>query len=689
MPDGTLPRRIAWHVVSSLGQQSGLWDDLFAGYRRFRGVTYSASLEFLVPLIDLFDDFELIIGSEMIAAQRLARMMRVSDALEPYTVFERAHDENRLIEMLARRLPEPNESLLRRIVDGSIRFRLAADPPEHAKLYLLDGGPVDMPRRAVLGSPNLSMAAFHGHQGELILVTGDGDMLTDLEARYAAIQQRSADIDPSLLVDAEGDPAEVRPRRRKRGLAEAPVITRVDGAIGLAEVPPAPAANAAVTIDPDLLDEMARERAAIREALPKSTLKKPAVGRDDMIQVIRKVEAQLARRDAAPRAVSPEEIQPLRLDFDRMMVYRGNVEMPLGNGRLSPEAIDDLRIINEFFEALRIPGVCRNPEDAYNVYGPILAQVWAGPAIARLRRAVMQAGVLERIYQYPLFIVLQGGASAGKSTFARFAAHSLGVGCIWQDGNTLKASHYQLIRELAGEAPVVWDDPRDNAKTQVKRVIVRSDHEPDLRNTHIITINGESHFEPEVVKRAMSVHCSAAIVPSAAERKTQPVKILTDRMTGAGWRCFLARMRPVQERMLTEIAGNPAAPAPDVLEAASTLLHDLAVEALGREPCWLKPMDTEGYRRLAYVRLRRLLEALLRDGGETVHAIGDQLIFAVGRDMAKKLIQEVPAFLLPEALGPDKVAMNRQAVEEFVGQQPIKDKSRSRWLSPRTWFGRA
>ncbi len=165
MPQTALPLAdgTGLHVVHARLTDCQKFDwSLFAGYDTLRVLTYSVSVNAIVRMLNRFDfaQVECVFGSEallgnlrdVIAFQKLATN-------NTYAALRGLSDE---------RL----RHLLEQAGQGRIHLRVIRREIAHAKLYLLSGG--EDQRRVIVGSANLSEAAFGGTQPET-LVAFDND----------------------------------------------------------------------------------------------------------------------------------------------------------------------------------------------------------------------------------------------------------------------------------------------------------------------------------------------------------------------------------------------------------------------------------------------------------------------------------------------------------------------------------
>ena len=135
--------------------------DLFQGYDRLRVLTYSASVNAIVRMLDQysFSSFECVFGCES-----TLREIKTILAFQQVVVG----DTRAAIMGLK---DERHLRILERIHAEQAHFRVLRKSIAHAKLYLLSG-PGDR-NRVIIGSANLSERAFSGKQPETLVVFDD------------------------------------------------------------------------------------------------------------------------------------------------------------------------------------------------------------------------------------------------------------------------------------------------------------------------------------------------------------------------------------------------------------------------------------------------------------------------------------------------------------------------------------
>ena len=131
--------------------QSLTWQELFSGFDTLHAITYSSGLGFVYDLLDLFEQTEIIFGSDEVISYSLQEVMAY---------------QCKLVERIRDTASQRKLNLIEKIDRGALRFYVARSALSHEKIYLLSAK--DGRKRVVMGSANMSYAAFGGYQRENI-----------------------------------------------------------------------------------------------------------------------------------------------------------------------------------------------------------------------------------------------------------------------------------------------------------------------------------------------------------------------------------------------------------------------------------------------------------------------------------------------------------------------------------------
>ena len=153
--------------------ESLTWQELFFGYNNLCAITYSSGIGFVCELLDRFEQAEIIFGCEDVMDYSMQSVMAY---------------QCKLIERMRNKA---YKKLAERVENGTLHLFVARDILSHEKIYLLSAK--DGRKRVIMGSANMSAAAFEGRQRENICYM-DGDEAFDWYMEcYQTLKEKSTD----------------------------------------------------------------------------------------------------------------------------------------------------------------------------------------------------------------------------------------------------------------------------------------------------------------------------------------------------------------------------------------------------------------------------------------------------------------------------------------------------------------
>ncbi len=645
-----------------LGSNKTNWPELFAGFDTLKAITFSSSLEFLLRLAGTFADMEIIFGSESILSKEHLVLAQASQTVQTYGFTDALADQKALVEALARLLGRAGEALLDRVAAGSLRFRLLRGKPSHEKLYLLSG---TKGLRVVTGSANLSLAAFEGRQHE-ILVTFDGQSSWDAFTSYYERDSRdSLPIEPDALVVARPDGSRGA-REAPLLFDEVPIVRMLKAGVALVDDAPRPVPAGFAT-------EALRAAAALGAELKDLTLPKDKAGRTviNAASVLRVIRGHHAR----PLGETAEERIPRAdIDFNTGTVFLDGREWLRADEVIPPEDVArDARILIDYLDSFL--SFFGNGAGAVEVYWAFLVWLYAAPAAPYLRQAAVPAGIDPWVY--PVYAVLFGRSSGGKTLFTKIAARSMfGFEKMIRSGQ-FTANRALGLRERLGAIPLLIDDVTRDKFTSHVPDLVRTDQETgSLYAPIVLTTNRDvATIPPDLTKRMVTCHIDAAIPEnrSVTERMARRAQ---KEIGTALYRAYLQRLIPEVQAMRAEIDAE-ADSFPDLLARSSQILRSLLSEALPAVPAWTRPLTFGDYFGIRHRRFRDQLADMLGDTNDrvTVNRRASELTIGFGGDtnQAAQFARSVPDFVLKGRFA-DMVKLDLLALEQemgfSVGRQP-------------------
>jgi hypothetical protein len=654
-----------------LHKDTATWGELFAGFDTLKAITFSSSLEFLLRLADRFTDMEIIFGSERILSKEHLVLAHASQTVQGYGFADALADQKALVEALARLLGRAGEALLDRVADGSLRFRLLRGKPSHEKLYLLSG---NQGLRVVTGSANLSLAAFEGRQHEII-VTFNGQSAWDaFTSYYDRDSQESLPIEPDALIVARPDGSQAA-REAPLLFEEVPIVRMLKAGVALMDDAPRP-------IPPGFAADALRAAAALGAELKDLTLPKDKAGRTvvNAASVLRVIRGHHAR----PMGEAAEERIPRAdINFNTGTVLLDGREWLRADEVISPDDVArDAKILVDYLDSFL--SFFGNGAGAVEVYWAFLVWLYSAPAAPYLRQAAVPAGIDPWVY--PVYAVLFGRSSGGKTLFTKIAARSMfGFEKMIRSGQ-FTANRALGLRERLGAIPLLIDDVTRDKFTSHVPDLVRTDQETGaLYAPIVLTTNRDvATIPPDMTKRMVTCHIDAAI-PENRSITERMARRAQKEIGTALYRAYLQRLIPEVQAMRAEIDAETEG-FPDLLACSSQILRSMLSEALPAVPAWTRPLTFGDYFGIRHRRFRDQLADMLGDANDrvTINRRAGELTIGFGGDtnQAAQFARSVPDFVLKGRFA-DMVKLDLRALQQemgfSVGRQPGWWRRLRRW----------
>ena len=638
-----------------IGAEETSWEELFAGYTALKAITFSSSVEMLLRLADQLADMEVVFGSESILSKEHLALAQASQTIQSYGFSDALIDQKALVESLSRLLGRAGTRLLERVATGTLRFRLLRGRPSHEKLYLLAGAEG---HRVLTGSANLSLAAFEGRQHE-VYVAFDGEPAWRLfDSYYQRDWKDSVPVEPDALVTPRGDGVQA-PRDTPLALDEVPIVRVLNAGVALVDQPPRPMPAGFAA---DALRQAASIGAELKDlALPKDKAGRTVVNAASMLRVLRSHQARPVAdmtEDRIPRA---------DIDFATGVVHLDGTRWLAVDEPVSPEAVaNDARILTEYLASFFT--FFGNAPGAVEVYWAFLVWLYAAPAAPYLRQAAVPVGIDPWVY--PVYAVLFGRSSGGKTLFTRIAARSMfGFEKMIRSGQ-FTANRALSLRERLGAIPLLIDDVTRDKFTSHVPDLVRTDQEMSAQYAPIVlTTNRDvSTIPPDLTKRMVTCHIDAAIPENRSV--TERIARRAQKEIGTAlYRAYLQRLIPEVSAMRADIDAE-AEIFPDLLARSADILRDLLGETLNVIPEWARPLGFTDYFGIRHRRFRDQLADMLADAEDriTVNRRAGELTISFGGDtnQAGQFARSVPDFVLKGRFA-DQVKLDLHALEQEMG----------------------
>ncbi len=619
--------------------------DLFQGYDRLKVLTYSASVNAIVRMLDQysFSSFECVFGCE-----GTLREIKTILAFQQIVVG----DTRAAIMGLK---DERHLRILERVHAGQAHFRVLRKSIAHAKLYLLSG-PGDR-NRVIIGSANLSERAFSGKQPETLVIFDDDAAAWDHYNRmFDTIREEASDEIP--LPEERITTAEIE-------VSETPVMLDIAGALVIeAPMPEESQVSAPVQI------ERIEKVAAVLG--PRISAAVPAV-RNGRQTITPEIKREISRIRLVKSA---EEADSRYLSIDRItrsaMLSGEKFLLEWDDGLVTKDAGLLLGYFKNFEEAFEgnVAGLQRD-------YFTLMSWLYFSPFLCDMRSlALLQDS---DVIRYPSFAIVFGKSNCGKTSLVDTLMTSMFGFAHTVDKGSFTKAQLRGLQHGYKRFPVVFDDIGRRAFNAHGKDMIKDESHPNVSEYpgFILSMNAEPQsFPDEVVKRSLMIYTATAL-PAHEEGLRQRLQGRIQEMrrglTGHLYRRYLADVLDrLDEERLPE----------DWLALSSGALSGILSEATDPAPDWCQSVTWLDYAEKRYDRVKARLVNLLRPSafaksegavtnGWTID--GSAVIVWESRDAFGRSgfsWEDVPSTLIDQdASGPGRTVLNRVKVEEFTKNQ--------------------
>lgn len=638
-----------------LDEQKFNWD-LFDGYDNLRVLTYSASANAIVRMLDeySFTSFECIFGYQGV-------LRDLKDILSFQKVV--VADTRAAIMGLK---DDRHTHILQKVHTGQAHFYVLRKHIAHAKLYLLSNS--DGKTRVIVGSANLSERAFSGNQPETIVkFDNDDDAWRHYNQMFDRIKDASTD-EISLPEDRITN-AEIE-------IIETPVMSEISSTL-IIDSPPAEEIELTAPVQ---IERVEKVKAAIAPFI--SAAIPPIRGGKQ------KITQEIKRDISRIRLVkSTEEADNRYFSLDRINSTAILSGEPFPLEWDSKHVKTDANLILDYF---------RNYEDAFegNVpqlqrdYFSFMAWMYFSPFMCDMRSmALLQDS---DVIRFPSFAIIFGKSNCGKTSLVDTLMTSMFSYTRTIPKRGFTASNLLALQQAYKRFPVVFDDIGRRAFINHGRDMIKNEMQLPVIEApgFIISMNAEPQsFPDEIVKRCMMIYTTTALPPHNEElrqRLQSKVQEIRHGLTGHLYRRYLAEsMNRLDENRLPE---DWLAMSSEVL---SVIISDATNEPL---PIWCRSITWLDYAEKRYDRVKARLINLLRPSTQASNEgdmsngweiEGDKVIVWEQRDAFGRLDfdwNDVPSTLIDEdASGGNRTVLHRASLEKFIGQNLTKSR---RWWKP-------
>lgn len=536
------------------------WQDLFSGFDTLRAITYSSAIGFVYQLADMFEDVEVIFGSEDVLSYSLQEIMAF---------------QCKMIDRMRETASKMKVDLLSRVENNTLHFFIAREKLSHEKIYLLSSS--DGRKRVVMGSANMSFAAFGGKQRENICYI-DGSSAYDWYLNsYNEFRDECTDqvFKETLAIADDGEHIE-----------EIPIARTIRAKKAL------------------MLDTSESQREEVRFVLdvkglaakfapsvPKPDKKGKILLSPDKIKIIRRQIVADQTKEKELRSEYPQ----LEVFVDENVVKLNGEQVDLAPA--NEEITQDVSLFLRYMEGYEkfhgdVVGMQRRYFEFANWF-------FCSPFMGCMRDMAIRYN--QNTLPYPVFGLVYGQSKAGKTSFLEtLLKMMIGQKTKISAPDFTRSSIENLKRTVKG-APIIVDDLTNSRFNQHAIETIKNDdfgvadhlvHYPAV----VISANEDvKAVAPEVIRRTVICRVQAGLTNTEVMR-SNVVRTVQREIGTAFYREYLRRMLEVVPELMEQIKSDEAESAPDILAASSAIIVSIIREYTeGDLPSFVRELTLDDY----------------------------------------------------------------------------------------------
>lgn len=536
------------------------WQDLFSGFDTLRAITYSSAIGFVYQLADMFEDVEVIFGCEDVLSYSLQEIMAY---------------QCKLVDRMRETASKMKIDLMSRVEDNTLHFFVAREKLSHEKIYLLSAS--DGRKRVVMGSANMSYAAFGGRQRENICYI-DGSSAYDWYLNsYNEFRDECTDqiFKETLAIADDGEHIEEIPIARTVRAKKALMLETVE------------TSKEDVRFALDVKGLAAR----FASSVPKADKKGKILLSPERIKIIR-------RQIVADKTKEKE----LRSEYPQLEVFvdEGTVKLNGDNMDLAPsreEITQDVSLFLRYMGGYEkfhgdVAGMQRRYFEFANWF-------FCSPFMGCMRDMAVHYN--QNTLPYPVFGLVYGQSKAGKTSFLEtLLKMMIGQKTKISAPDFTRSSIEGLKRTVKG-APIIVDDLTNTRFNQHAIETIKNDdfgiadhlvHYPAV----VISANEDvKAVAPEVIRRTVVCRVQAGLTNTEVMR-SNVVRTVQREIGTAFYREYLRRMLEVVPDLLEEIKCDENESAPDILAVSSAIIVSIIKEHTEEDlPAFVRELTLDDY----------------------------------------------------------------------------------------------
>ena len=536
------------------------WQDLFSGFDTLRAITYSSAIGFVYQLADMFEDVEVIFGCEDVLSYSLQEIMAY---------------QCKLVDRMRETASKMKIDLMSRVEDNTLHFFVAREKLSHEKIYLLSAS--DGRKRVVMGSANMSYAAFGGRQRENICYIDGSSAYEWYLNSYNEFRDECTDqiFKETLAIADDGEHIEEIPIARTVRAKKALMLETVE------------TSKEDVRFALDVKGLAAR----FASSVPKADKKGKILLSPERIKIIR-------RQIVADKTKEKE----LRSEYPQLEVFvdEGTVKLNGDNMDLAPsreEITQDVSLFLRYMGGYEkfhgdVAGMQRRYFEFANWF-------FCSPFMGCMRDMAVHYN--QNTLPYPVFGLVYGQSKAGKTSFLEtLLKMMIGQKTKISAPDFTRSSIEGLKRTVKG-APIIVDDLTNTRFNQHAIETIKNDdfgiadhlvHYPAV----VISANEDvKAVAPEVIRRTVVCRVQAGLTNTEVMR-SNVVRTVQREIGTAFYREYLRRMLEVVPDLLEEIKCDENESAPDILAVSSAIIVSIIKEHTEEDlPAFVRELTLDDY----------------------------------------------------------------------------------------------
>lgn len=508
----------------------------------------------------MFEDVEVIFGCEDVLSYSLQEIMAY---------------QCKLVDRMRETASKMKVDLMSRVEDNTLHFFVAREKLSHEKIYLLSAS--DGRKRVVMGSANMSYAAFGGRQRENICYI-DGSSAYDWYLNsYNEFRDECTDqiLKETLAIADDGEHIEEIPIARTVRAKKALMLETVE------------ASKEDVRFALDVKGLAAR----FASSVPKPDKKGKTLLSPEKIKIIR-------RQIVADKTKEKE----LRSEYPQLEVFanEGTVKLNGDSMDLAPSGKEITQDVSLFLRYMGgyekfhgdVAGMQRRYFEFANWF-------FCSPFMGCMRDMAVHYN--QNTLPYPVFGLVYGQSKAGKTSFLEtLLKMMIGQKTKISAPDFTRSSIEGLKRTVKG-APIIVDDLTNTRFNQHAIETIKNDdfgiadhlvHYPAV----VISANEDvKAVAPEVIRRTVVCRVQAGLTNTEVMR-SNVVRTVQREIGTAFYREYLRRMLEVVPDLLEEIKCDENESAPDILAVSSAIIVSIIKDHTEEDlPAFVRELTLDDY----------------------------------------------------------------------------------------------